>query len=93
LKLYRRWEWASRSRLAGVGFKPSGAAAFGNDVVVNDRGKVIGKMAGRCQGDEGEQTVRGRIVNFSSAVRTGVVQMLQDKPGRNLFTDLAAAGV
>jgi hypothetical protein len=26
--LYRRWEQASRSRLAGVGFKPPGAAAF-----------------------------------------------------------------
>lgn len=26
--LYRRWETASRSRLAGAGFKPSGAAAF-----------------------------------------------------------------
>ena len=26
--LYRRWEKASRSRLAGVGFKPPGAAAF-----------------------------------------------------------------
>jgi hypothetical protein len=35
--LYRRWETASRSRLAGVGFKPPGAAALGNDVVVNDR--------------------------------------------------------
>jgi hypothetical protein len=45
--LYRRWETVSRSRLAGVGFKPRGAAAFGNGVVVNERGKVIGKMAGR----------------------------------------------
>ena len=26
--LYRRWELASRSRLAGAGFKPPGAAAF-----------------------------------------------------------------
>src|SRR5215469_12736930 len=26
--LYRRWEWASRSRLSGVGFKPPGAAAL-----------------------------------------------------------------
>jgi hypothetical protein len=26
------------------------------------------------------------------AVKTGVVQMLQDEPGRNLFTVLAAAG-
>src|SRR5487761_1822973 len=26
--LYRRWEKASRSRLAGAGFKPPGAAAF-----------------------------------------------------------------
>jgi hypothetical protein len=39
--LYQRWELASRSRLAGVGFKPPGAAAFGNGVVVNDRGKGI----------------------------------------------------
>jgi len=43
--LYRRWEKAFRSRLAGVGFKPPGAAAFGNGAVVNDRGKGIG----RCQ--------------------------------------------
>ena len=28
LMLYRRWEKASRSRLAGGGFKPPGAAAF-----------------------------------------------------------------
>ena len=41
--LYRRWETASRSRLAGVGFKPPGAAALGNDVVVNDRGKGVQK--------------------------------------------------
>jgi len=26
--LYQRWETASRSRLAGAGFKPPGAAAF-----------------------------------------------------------------
>ena len=26
--LYQRWEKASRSRLAGVGFKPPSAAAF-----------------------------------------------------------------
>jgi hypothetical protein len=39
--LCRRWELASRSRLAGVGFKPPGAAAFGNGVVVNDCGKGI----------------------------------------------------
>jgi hypothetical protein len=56
--LYRRWERASRSRLAGVGFKPPGAAAYGNGAVVNDRGKVIGKMAGRYRGDERKQTVR-----------------------------------
>jgi len=41
--LYRRWEWASRSRLAVAGFKPPGAAAFGNGVVVNDRGNGIDK--------------------------------------------------
>ena len=39
--LYRRWETASRSRVAGVGFKPPGAAAFGNGVEVNDGGKGI----------------------------------------------------
>jgi transposase len=27
-ELYRRWEWASRSRLSGAGFKPPGAAAL-----------------------------------------------------------------
>jgi len=43
LMLYRRWEGASRSRLAGVGFKPPGAAASRKGVVVNDRGKGIGK--------------------------------------------------
>jgi len=32
---------AFRSRLAGVGFKLPGAAAYGNGVVVNDRGKGI----------------------------------------------------
>jgi len=43
LMLYRRWEWTSRSRLAVAGFKPPGAAAFGNGVVVNDRGNGIDK--------------------------------------------------
>jgi hypothetical protein len=62
--LYRRWEMASRSRLAGVGFKPPGAAVFGNGVVGNDRGKGIGKMSGEYRGDERKQTVRRRIVNF-----------------------------
>ena len=56
--LYQRWETASRSRLAGVGFKPPGAAAYGNGVVVNDRGKGIGKMSGKYRGDERKQTVR-----------------------------------
>ena len=41
--LYRKWETASRSRLAGVGFKLPGAAAFGNGVVVNDRGNGVQK--------------------------------------------------
>jgi hypothetical protein len=39
-------------------FKPPGAAAFGNGVVVNDRGKVIREVAGRYRGDERKQTVR-----------------------------------
>ena len=56
--LYQRWEVASRSRLAGAGFKPPGAAAFGNVVVVNDRGKGIGKVSGEYRGDERKQTVR-----------------------------------
>jgi hypothetical protein len=43
--LCQRWEVASRSRLAGVGFKPPGAAASGNGVVVNDREKA----SERCQ--------------------------------------------
>src|ERR1035438_7098651 len=39
--LYQRWELASRSRLAGAGFKLPGAAALRNGVVVNDCGKGI----------------------------------------------------
>jgi hypothetical protein len=49
---------ASRSRLAGAGFKPPGAAAFKKGVVVNDWGKGIGKMSGEFRGDERKQTVR-----------------------------------
>jgi hypothetical protein len=48
--LYRRWEESSRSRLAGVGFKAPGAAAFGNVVLVNDGGKGMGKVSGEYRG-------------------------------------------
>jgi len=50
--LYQRWEAASRSRLAGAGFKPPGAAAFGNGVVVNDLGKARHSGSGKYRGDE-----------------------------------------
>jgi len=41
-------------------------------------------MSGEYRGDERKQTVRGRIVRFLSAVKTGGVEVLQDKPGRHL---------
>ena len=56
--VYRRWETAFRSRLAGAGFTPPGVAAFGKGVVANDGGKGIGKVSGEYRGDEREQTVR-----------------------------------
>jgi hypothetical protein len=44
VRLYRRWEQASRSRLAGAGFKPPGAAAF-----KRRGGERPGKGIARCQ--------------------------------------------
>ena len=91
--LYRRWEQTSRSRLAGAGFKPPGAAAF------KRRG---GERPGKSH-PEGWQ-VRVEKMNESEpsddaslssqgAVETEVACTPQDQPGRYLFTGPVAAGV
>jgi hypothetical protein len=91
--LYRRWETASRSRLAGAGFKPPGAAAF------RRRGgeRPRKRHRQRCQVSI-EEMSESKLSDDASllpqnAVRTGDDHWLQDKSGRDLFTVPAAVGV
>ena len=91
--LYRRWETSSWSRLAGVGFKPPGAAALkrrgGERLWKRHRERCqvsVEQMSGSKPSDDASLITEG-------AVKTGVVRKLRDKPGRNLFTVPAAAGV
>src|ERR1035437_2686362 len=46
--LYQRWEMAFRSRLAGAGFKPPGAAAFKRRGSERPGKRYPFKMSGRC---------------------------------------------
>ena len=91
--LYRRWELASRSRLAGVGFKPPGAAALkrrgGERPGKRIRGGCqvsVGKMSESKPSDDASLKIQG-------AVKTGVAQVLQDQSGGDLITVPTAAGV
>ena len=91
--LYQRWEKASRSRLAGAGFKPPGAAAF------KRRG---GERPGKSHPlrwqvrvekmNESEPSDDASLV-IQDAVKTEVVSIPQDQPGRYLSTDPVAVGV
>ncbi len=91
--LYQRWELASRSRLAGAGFKPPGAAASkrrGGERLWKshpERWQVsIEKMNESEPFDDAS-------LEFQGAVKTGVAHAFQDKSGRYLITGPSAAGV
>ena len=92
--LYQRWELASRSRLAGAGFKLPSAAAHRNGVVVNDCGKGI--LSG-CQVSIEKMSESKPFDDASlpnqSAVKTGVWRLFQDEPRGNLLIVLATVGV
>lgn len=92
--LYQRWEMASRSRLAGAGFKLPRCCCVRKSVVVNDCGKgahvecqvSVEEMSESKPSDDASLLPQG-------AVETGAAPLLQDESGRHLFTDPVAAGV
>ena len=91
--LYRRWELASRSRSAGAGFKPPGAAAFkrrGGERLWKSHPQgwqvCIEQMSESKPADDASLGLQG-------TVKTGVYQVLREQSGRNLLMDPAAVGV